>query len=113
MTPFSNLSESQVDLLKEVGNIGSGNAATSLSMLIGDKNDMKIPTVRIVGYDEMMDLVGGPDALITAIFLRIEGDTPGNMFFRSEEHTSEVQSRGHLVCRLLLEKKKHNFNSHI
>src|SRR5439155_23500603 len=27
--------------------------------------------------------------------------------FRSEEHTSELQSRGHLVCRLLLEKKKH------
>src|SRR5690625_7118353 len=26
--------------------------------------------------------------------------------FRSEEHTSELQSRGHLVCRLLLEKKK-------
>src|SRR5207253_4233738 len=26
-------------------------------------------------------------------------------FFRSEEHTSELQSRGHLVCRLLLEKK--------
>src|SRR5207253_7732416 len=28
------------------------------------------------------------------------------LFFRSEEHTSELQSRGHLVCRLLLEKKK-------
>src|SRR5690625_6709520 len=27
-------------------------------------------------------------------------------FIRSEEHTSELQSRGHLVCRLLLEKKK-------
>src|SRR5437660_5075511 len=27
---------------------------------------------------------------------------------RSEEHTSELQSRGHLVCRLLLEKKKYN-----
>src|SRR5437870_11216172 len=30
---------------------------------------------------------------------------------RSEEHTSELQSRGHLVCRLLLEKKKKNSNS--
>src|SRR5437660_9750760 len=30
---------------------------------------------------------------------------------RSEEHTSELQSRGHLVCRLLLEKKKHNCES--
>src|SRR5439155_11554946 len=29
-----------------------------------------------------------------------------NAFNRSEEHTSELQSRGHLVCRLLLEKKK-------
>src|SRR5437870_11522567 len=30
---------------------------------------------------------------------------------RSEEHTSELQSRGHLVCRLLLEKKKINTNN--
>src|SRR5690625_6422675 len=32
--------------------------------------------------------------------------TESNATFRSEEHTSELQSRGHLVCRLLLEKKK-------
>src|SRR5437870_11161911 len=31
---------------------------------------------------------------------------------RSEEHTSELQSRGHLVCRLLLEKKKRYLNTH-
>src|SRR5207253_6348223 len=31
---------------------------------------------------------------------------------RSEEHTSELQSRGHLVCRLLLEKKKHSWTNH-
>src|SRR5439155_2964594 len=31
---------------------------------------------------------------------------------RSEEHTSELQSRGHLVCRLLLEKKKKHLNSY-
>src|SRR5690625_6467019 len=33
------------------------------------------------------------------------------LFVRSEEHTSELQSRGHLVCRLLLEKKK-KMNTH-
>src|SRR3712207_7645196 len=32
---------------------------------------------------------------------------------RSEEHTSELQSRQYLVCRLLLEKKKNNYNQHI
>src|SRR5437870_13295325 len=34
----------------------------------------------------------------------------GGLFSRSEEHTSELQSRGHLVCRLLLEKKKKKNN---
>src|SRR5207253_5527500 len=34
-------------------------------------------------------------------------DNPKTTALRSEEHTSELQSRGHLVCRLLLEKKKH------
>src|SRR5207253_8412400 len=33
---------------------------------------------------------------------------PAGFYHRSEEHTSELQSRGHLVCRLLLEKKKKN-----
>src|SRR3712207_8280204 len=32
--------------------------------------------------------------------------------WRSEEHTSELQSRQYLVCRLLLEKKKHPLNHH-
>src|SRR5690625_837014 len=42
-------------------------------------------------------------------FLDFEGENPAllvNNYERSEEHTSELQSRGHLVCRLLLEKKK-------
>src|SRR2546429_7710178 len=34
------------------------------------------------------------------------GSKPGGQRWRSEEHTSELQSRLHLVCRLLLEKKK-------
>src|SRR5258708_23688642 len=33
--------------------------------------------------------------------------------YRSEEHTSELQSPDHLVCRLLLEKKKHNCHTNI
>src|SRR5687768_17852465 len=37
---------------------------------------------------------------------------PHTFTVRSEEHTSELQSRLHLVCRLLLEKKKHNIHLH-
>src|SRR3712207_7860890 len=38
---------------------------------------------------------------------RARADRPGGLRARSEEHTSELQSRQYLVCRLLLEKKKH------
>src|SRR5207253_11425811 len=56
------------------------------------------------------------DEFHQAVHLRgLHGPTPGplgkasdNLPGRSEEHTSELQSRGHLVCRLLLEKKKND-----
>ena len=81
MSFIESLTEYQLDTLKEVGNIGSGNAATSLSTLLNQKVDMTVPAVRIVDFDQMMDLVGGPDTLIVSVYLRIQGDAPGNMFF--------------------------------
>src|SRR5215510_16544704 len=41
-----------------------------------------------------------------SIRFRVSGPVSSMVCLRSEEHTSELQSRGHLVCRLLLEKKK-------
>ncbi|GGM21524.1 CheY-P phosphatase CheC [Paraliobacillus quinghaiensis] len=81
MSFIESLTAYQLDTLKEVGNIGSGNAATSLSALLNQKVDMTVPAVRIVDFDQMMDLVGGPDTLIVSVYLRIQGDAPGNMFF--------------------------------
>lgn len=70
-----------LDILREIGNIGAGNAATSLSTLLNKKIDMKVPNVRIVSFDEMMDLAGGPETVVAGVFLRIEGDAPGSIFF--------------------------------
>ena len=70
-----------LDILREVGNIGAGNAATSLSKILGKRVDMTVPNVRIVSFDEMMDMVGGADNVIASIFLRIEGDAPGSIYF--------------------------------
>lgn len=70
-----------LDILKEVGNIGAGHAATALSKLLNKTIDMRVPAVRVVSFNQITELVGGSDNVVAAIFLRIEGDAPGNMFF--------------------------------
>ncbi|MFD1037964.1 chemotaxis protein CheC [Virgibacillus byunsanensis] len=78
---FYHLSIKHIDVLREIGNIGAGNAATSMSKLLNKKIDMQIPSVNIVAFDEVMDLVGGPDNPIVAIYIRIKGQAPGSVFF--------------------------------
>lgn len=70
-----------LDVLKEIGNIGAAHAATALSDLLNQKIDMRVPNVRIVSFDEMVELAGGPDNVVATVFLRIEGDVSGSMFF--------------------------------
>ncbi|WP_442954916.1 chemotaxis protein CheC [Paenibacillus sp. SYP-B4298] len=70
-----------MDVLKEVGNIGAGNAATALSRLIDKPVDMSVPTVTILPFEEIAERVGGSEQVVVAVFLRVEGDAPGNMFF--------------------------------
>ncbi|MGW8425558.1 chemotaxis protein CheC [Peribacillus simplex] len=70
-----------LDILKEIGNIGAGNAATALSAILNRKIDMNVPNVRIVSFDEMMEIAGGADQVVASVFLRIEGDASGSMFF--------------------------------
>lgn len=75
------LSSLQKDVLKEIGNIGAGNATTSLSALINKKIQMEVPSVKVVSFDEMMELIGGSDEIVAALYFRITGETPGAVYF--------------------------------
>ncbi|AXH98721.1 chemotaxis protein CheC [Sporosarcina sp. PTS2304] len=75
------ITEMHLDVLKEIGNIGAAHAATSLSQLLGHKIDMRVPNVALVTFDEMFELAGGTEKVVAGIFLRIEGDLTGSMFF--------------------------------
>ncbi|MFB1081088.1 chemotaxis protein CheC [Jeotgalibacillus sp. JSM ZJ347] len=83
------ITEYHLDILKEIGNIGAGNAATALSSLLGNKVDMAVPHVKVVSFDEMMDIAGGPDNVVVSVFLRIEGEMTGSMFFILSTHQAE------------------------
>ncbi|WP_221469610.1 chemotaxis protein CheC [Cohnella nanjingensis] len=79
-----------MDVLREVGNIGAGHAATALSRLLDKPVDMAVPTVSFIPFEEISGRVGGPEEVVVAVFLRVEGEAPGNIFFLM----SREQARG-------------------
>lgn len=75
------LSRIQLDALKEIGNIGAGNAATSMARLMQKRIDMDVPSVDIVTFDEMIDIIGGSEQLIVSMYFKITGEAPGIVYF--------------------------------
>lgn len=83
----------QLDALREVGNIGAGHAATALSRLLNKPIDMSVPSVDMVPFELIPDKVGGAEAVVIAIFLRVEGDATGNMFFILDQSSARRMLR--------------------
>jgi len=78
---FEQINESYMDILKELGNIGAGNAATSLSVMLNRRIDMSVPQARIVGFGDLESIIGPEDALVAAIYLEFTGDIQGTIMF--------------------------------
>ncbi|HWR57022.1 MAG TPA: chemotaxis protein CheC, partial [Negativicutes bacterium] len=55
---FTQLNALQLDALREIGNVGAGNAATALSQLINKKINMSVPKVSVAPIGDVPDLVG-------------------------------------------------------
>lgn len=81
MILLKKIEEVHLDILKEIGNIGAGNAATALSKMIHHSVDMEVPFVRVISFDEITQSIGGDETIVAAVYFRIEGDAPGSMFF--------------------------------
>ena len=84
---YSKLSALQLDALKEVSNIGAGNAATALSMMIGKKVDMTVPSVNIIRLDDIVQENGEVEVAGTVV--RVLGDIAGNILLVFEKQTAE------------------------
>lgn len=84
-----NLSLIQLDALREVGNIGAGNAVTALSTLLGRRIEMTVPAVSILPIPAVAELLGGDEAIVVGVYFRIEGDAPGNMLFVMDKASSK------------------------
>ncbi|MDR7072163.1 chemotaxis protein CheC [Fictibacillus barbaricus] len=78
---FTKIKPIHLDILREIGNIGAGHAATALSTLLNKAVDMKVPSVEVISFDEITEMVGGSENIVASVFLRIIGEAPGCMFF--------------------------------
>ena len=78
------------DVLKEIGNIGAGNATTALAQLLNQKVDMKFPKVALLEFSEVGEAMGGEEQLMAGIYQLVEGDITGSIMFLLEEKSART-----------------------
>ena len=76
---YDELSSLQIDTLREIGSIGTGNAATALEQLLDKEVRITLPEVRIMGYNEAIDWIGGPEAVTAGVLVGMGGQMSGVM----------------------------------
>jgi len=94
MSPINNLNDLNpihMDVLREIGNIGSGSAATALSTLLGASVDISVPNVKCLGFAETIEFMGGAEELVIGLMLSFTGEISGLiMYILQKEFAQKV-----------------------
>ncbi|MDE6530115.1 MAG: chemotaxis protein CheC [Lachnospiraceae bacterium] len=89
-----NMTDQYYDVLREIGNIGAGNATTALSQMLNTRVDMAVPKVRLMEFKEVGTTMGGEEQLVAGIYLAVEGDITGSiMFIQKKESARNMVSK--------------------
>lgn len=91
------LNDMQFDVLREIGNIGAGNATTALSTMLNIKVDMSVPNVALLPFDQIASVVGSEEDTVVGILIQLEGEVNGMMMF-----IFDMKSAHHLVNSLMM-----------
>lgn len=78
---YDDLGELALDVIKEVGSIGTGNAATAVSSLLQSNVRISLPDVKILGFNETVNVLGSPEEPVAAVLVQMSGDINGIMLF--------------------------------
>lgn len=93
---LNNMEGVYFDVLREIGNIGAGNATTALASLLDAKVDMLVPKVSLLDFSEVGSAMGGEEQIMAGIYQVVEGDISGSIMFLLEERSARE-----LVGRLM------------
>ena len=75
------LTSMKLDVLREIGNIGAGNATTALSVMLNSNLRMESPIVKVLDFDGIPEMIGGADTIVAAVLTCFSGEVSGMMLF--------------------------------
>ena len=78
---YEDMNALELDVIKEIGSIGTGNAATALSQVLKKTTKMSLPAVYVLGYNEAIEMVGSPEEIVAAVLVKMSGEINGIMLF--------------------------------
>lgn len=99
--PFREVNNVQMDILKEISNIGMGHAATALSQMIGHPVQLRVPRITVTEISQVPDYLGGAEKMTVGITLQILGDARGSIMLLFPQ-----ESAHRLLSELLGEHSK-------
>lgn len=90
MNNDNSISNYELDILREIGNIGAGNAATALSQILNKKVDLEVPLAELSELSKIPDILGGADAVRTGIFFGVKQALSGYIFFILKDEDADM-----------------------
>ena len=100
------MSPYQMDVLREIGTIGSATSATALADMISSKVDISVPQVSLIPIERIAHLLEGPEKLFFVLSMEIKGDIGGRIFLLLSPNDARFLS-GALLCK---DKNEIDFN---
>ncbi len=97
------INDKYIDVLKEIGNIGAGNATTAIANMLSLKVDMSVPMVDLTPVEKIGGIIGSEEDIIVGIMLGVETDITGSMMF-----LLDLSSAHHLVNRMMMRDPEYN-----
>ena len=86
--PLESFSDMEFDVLKELSNIGAGNATTAISTMMNLKVNMSIPVIKFLEFKELAEVIGGAENIVVGILLGLQNDLDGMMMFIMDRHSA-------------------------
>lgn len=92
---IAELTEFQISALREVVNIGVGNAVTSLSKMISKEVKIEVPELKVELIEKVPEVAGGADTIVSAVIMQVTGDIEGYIMMMLSEDSAKT------VCKTI------------